>query len=124
MLREVTKGLGFKSFKIILCCCSIICWTIIFLTKFYFSFSSNLLPIPKLSHANSENVSEPQTGDWNHNLRWDTLTFQLSELRWQREVFFKFQIIINNQAVRSAQVMIKMILQMPSNKNKNKQNIV
>ena len=116
MLREVTKGLGFKSFKIILCCCSIICWTIIFLTKLYFSFSSNLLPIPKLSHANSENVSEPQTGDWNHNLRVRT--------QMAKGIFFKFQIIINNQAVRSAQVMIKMILQMPSNKNKNKQNIV
>ena len=90
MLREVTKCLGFKSFKIILCCGS------------------------KLSHANSENVSEPQTGDWNHNLRVRT--------QMAKGIFFKFQIIINNQAVRSAQVIIKMILQMPS--NKNKQNIV
>ena len=109
MLREVTKCLGFKSFKIILCCGSKLS-----VGQLYFTFSSNLLPIPKLSHANSENVSEPQTGDWNHNLRVRT--------QMAKGIFFKFQIIINNQAVRSAQVIIKMILQMPS--NKNKQNIV
>ena len=72
----------------------------------------------KLSHANSENASERQTVIGNTTSSETALIFQLSELRWQREVFFEFQIIINNQAVRSAQVIIKMILQMPSNENK------